>query len=265
MSKLGKVKGFKRFLHLSSCIGAAVVILGALFKIMHWPGASAMLIVGLGTEAFLFCLFASDIPHEEVDWTLAYPELAGMGHEEVEENPNAGLPISNQLDNLLAEAKIGPELLESLGSGMRSLGETANKIADISNATVATNEYVDSVKKASNNVSTLADTYQKAAASMSDLANSNDAGYSIGESLNQVSKNLSALNATYELQLQGSKTHLDATSKFYDGLHDLMKNLHDSVDDTKKYRQEMSQLSNNLTALNTIYGNMLSAMNFNKG
>jgi gliding motility-associated protein GldL len=262
MSKLGKVKGFKRFLHLSSCIGAAVVILGALFKIMHWPGASAMLIVGLGTEAFLFCLFASDIPHEEVDWTLAYPELAGMGHEEAEESHSA-LPISNQLDNLLAEAKIGPELLESLGSGMKSLGETANKIADISNATVATNEYVDSVKKASSNVSTLADTYQKAAASMSDLANSNDAGYSIGESLNKVSKNLSALNATYELQLQGSKTHLDATAKFYDGLHDLMKNLHDSVDDTKKYRQEMSQLSTNLTALNTIYGNMLSAMNFN--
>jgi gliding motility-associated protein GldL len=266
MSKLGKVKGFKRFLHLASCIGAAVVILGALFKIMHWPGASAMLIVGLSTEAFLFCLFASDIPHEEVDWTLAYPELAGMGHEEhEEESAAAGLPLSNQLDNLLAEAKIGPELLESLGSGMKSLGESANKIADISNATIATNEYVDNVKKASSSVSTLADTYQKAASSMADLANSNDAGYSIGESLNSVSKNLSALNATYELQLQGSKTHLDATTKFYDGLHDLMKNLHDSVDDTKKYRQEMSQLSNNLTALNTIYGNMLSAMNYNKG
>ena len=75
-----------------------------------------------------------------------------------------------------------------------------------------------------------------------------------------VTQNLSALNATYELQLQGSKDHLDATSKFYDGLQDLMKNLHDSVDDTKQYRQEMSKLSSNLTALNSIYGNMLSAM-----
>jgi len=265
MSKLGKVKGFKRFVHISSCIGAAIVILGALFKIMHWPGCNQMLIVGLSTEAFLFCLFASDIPHEEVDWTLAYPELAGMGGAaEIEEETN-NLPISTQLDNLLADAKIGPELIESLGAGMRAIGDNAGKMADISNATVATNEYVDSVKKASSNVSTLADTYQKAAASMSDLANSNDAGYSIGESLNKVSKNLSALNATYELQLQGSKTHLDATNKFYDGLADLMKNLHDSVDDTKKYRQEMSQLSTNLTALNTVYGNMLSAMNFNKG
>jgi len=260
MSKLGKVKGFKRFLHLASCIGASVVILGALFKIMHWPGCNQMLIVGLGTEAFLFALFASDIPHEEVDWTLAYPELAGMGHEEVKEESHDNLPLSQQLDNMLAEAKIGPELIESLGNGMKSLSDSANRIGDISNATVATNEYVDSVKKASSNVSHLADTYQQAAKSISSLAESNDAGHSIGESLNQVSKNLSALNATYELQLQGSKTHLDATSKFYDGLHELMKNLHDSVDDTKKYRQEMGQLSTNLTALNTIYGNMLSAM-----
>jgi gliding motility-associated protein GldL len=257
--KLPKVTGFKRFLHLSSCLGASVVILGALFKIMHWPGSGPMLILGLGTEAFLFALFASDIPHEEYDWSLAYPELGGMGAAHGEEGAS-DLPISNQLDNLLEDAKIGPELIESLGNGMRSLSENASKIGDITSATVATNEYVDSVKSASKNVSTLADTYQKAASAMSDLANSNDAGYSIGESLNKVSKNLSALNATYELQLQGSKDHLDATSKFYDGLQDLMKNLHDSVDDTKMYRQEMSKLSSNLTSLNQIYGNMLSAM-----
>ena len=262
MSKLGKVKGFKRYLHLASCFGASIVIVGALFKIMHWPGASAALIAGLGTEALLFILFGIDIPHEEVDWTLAYPELAGMGHDEIEEvEKNHNLPISNQLDNLLADAKIGPDLLESLGSGMKALGDSANKMADISNATIATNEYVDSVKTASKNVSQLADTYSKAADSISTLADANDAGTSIGVSLTSVSKNLSALNSTYELQLQGSQQHLEATNKFYAGLSDLMKNLNDSVDDTKKYRQEMSTLSTNLTALNTVYGNMLSAMN----
>ena len=262
MSKLGKVKGFKRYLHLASCFGASIVIVGALFKIMHWPGASIALIAGLGTEALLFILFGIDIPHEEVDWTLAYPELAGMGHDEIEEQERShNLPISNQLDNLLADAKIGPELLESLGSGMRSISDTAGKIADITNATVATNEYVDSVKTASKNVSQLADTYSKAADSIATLAESNDAGTSIGDSLTKVSKNLSALNATYELQLEGNRSHLDATNKFYEGLSDLMKNLNDSVDDTKKYRQEMATLSSNLTALNTVYGNMLSAMN----
>ncbi len=264
MSKLPKVTGFKKYLHLASCFGASIVIVGALFKIMHWPGASVALIAGLGTEALLFILFGIDIPHEEYDWSLAYPELSGMNlHEDAHEEAK-GLPISNQLDAMLAEAKIGPELIESLGTGMRSLSDSASKIGDISNATVATNDYVDSVKSASKNVSHLAETYSKAAESISSLAESNDAGHSIGESLNSVSKNLSALNATYELQLQGSRGHLEATEKFYGGLNELMKNLHDSVDDTKKYRQEMSQLSNNLTALNTIYGNMLSAMNFNK-
>ncbi len=265
MSKLPKVTGFKKYLHLASCFGAAIVIVGALFKIMHWPGASIALIGGLGTEAVLFCLFAIDIPHEEYDWSLAYPELSGMGgHEDELEESKKGLPISNQLDAMLAEAKIGPELIESLGSGMRSLSESASKIGDISNATVATNEYVDSVNSASKNVSHLADTYSKAAQSISSLAESNDAGHSIGESLNSVSKNLSTLNATYELQIQGSRTQLEVTDKFYGGLNELMKNLNDSVDDTKKYRQEMSTLSTNLTALNTIYGNMLGAMNFNK-
>src|SRR5262249_26460094 len=120
---------------------------------------------------------------------------------------------------------------------------------------------VDSVKSASRNVANLSEVYSKAADSMANLADSNDVGASIGDSLNRVSKNLSALNATYELQLQGSQSHLEATSKFYDGLSELMKNLNDSVDDTKKYRQEMATLSTNLTALNTVYGNMLSAMN----
>jgi gliding motility-associated protein GldL len=266
MSKLPKVTGFKKYLHLASCFGAAIVIVGALFKIMHWPGASAALIGGLGTEAVLFCLFAIDIPHEEYDWSLAYPELGGMGgHEEQELNKiESGSPVSAQLDAMLADAKIGPELIESLGLGMRSLSDSASKIGDISNATVATNEYVDSVKSASKNVGHLAETYIKAADAMANLAESNDAGASIGTSLNSVSKNLSALNATYELQLQGSRTHLEATEKFYGGLGELMKNLHDSVDDTKKYRQEMSTLSSNLTALNGIYGNMLGAMNYNK-
>lgn len=263
MSKLGKVKGFKRYLHLASCFGASIVIVGALFKIQHWPGANLALIAGLGTEAILFILFGIDIPHEEVDWTLAYPELAGMGHEEIhhsDEDEN-NLSITAQLDNLLADAKIGPDLIESLGSSMRNLTDTAGKISDISNATVATNEYVDSVKSAAKNVSNLSETYSRAADSIANLAEGNDVGASIGDSLSKVSKNLSALNATYELQLQGSQSHLEATSKFYEGLNDLMKNLHDSVDDTKKYRQEMATLSSNLTALNTVYGNMLSAMN----
>jgi gliding motility-associated protein GldL len=92
----------------------------------------------------------------------------------------------------------------------------------------------------------------------------NEDGTNYGEQLQKVSKNLSDLNSVYELQLRGAQDHTQATSKFYEGIEALMSNLQDSVSDTKRYREEMSQLSTNLTSLNTIYGNMLSAMNFNQ-
>jgi gliding motility-associated protein GldL len=82
--------------------------------------------------------------------------------------------------------------------------------------------------------------------------------------LQQVSKNLSALNAVYELQLQGSSEHLKATNKMYEGIESLYRNLQDSVQDTNKYKEEIGKLATNLGALNTVYGNMLSAMNFNR-
>lgn len=263
-SKLPKITGFKKILHIVASGGSAVVIVGALFKIMHWPGAAIMLTVGLLIEATIFMLYAFDIPHEEWDWSLPYPELVDMGghHHEEEQHEDEKVSLTAQLDNMLEQAKIGPELIESLGNSMRSLSDNASKMADISNAHAATNDYVDSVKSAAKNVNTLSDSYNKAAESLMGLSVSNEAGTSFGEQLSKVSKNLSALNASYELQLQGSQEHLKATSVFYDGLTDLMKNLNDSVEDTRKYKTEIASLSSNLGALNTIYGNMLTAMNF---
>ena len=277
-SKLAKIGGYKKMLHIVASGGASIVIVGALFKIMHWPGSGPMLITGLLTEALIFMLYAFDIPHEEWDWSLAYPELANMGGHHEEEGEH--LTPTQQLDNALEQAKIGTELLQSLGNSMRSLSDNANKIADMTNAHAATNEYVDSVKNASKNVNTLSDSYSKASQALtndsSQLSNSyskaaealsslslvKDDSANFGEQLGKVSKNLSSLNASFELQLQNSDEHLKATSKFYDGLGDLMKNLHDSVDDTHRYKTEIASLSSNLSALNGIYGNMLSAMNY---
>ncbi|GAB4448675.1 MAG: gliding motility protein GldL [Bacteroidia bacterium] len=267
MSKLPKVKGFKRFLHIFSSAGASVVIAGALFKIMHWPGWDVMLVTGMLTEAVIFILFAFDIPHEEYDWTLAYPELAGMGSDHTTEEEESGLTPTQQLDLALENAKIGPELLQSLSDGLNKLSETAKQISDISDAKLATNEYVDNLKSASRNVSELADTYAKAADSMSSLANT-DAGQ-LGENVNEVSvslskfsKNVAALNATYELQLQSAKESLESVNQFYGNLEDLLRNISEASADTKKYKEEMSTLANNLSALNTIYGNMLNAMSY---
>ncbi len=267
-------KSWKKFMAKLYGWGAALVIVGALFKIMHWPGAGPMLVVGLGTEAVIFFFSAFDPLHEDPDWTLVYPELAladeihdvealeeGMEEDADKQDENKGT-LTEQLDTMLEEAKIGPELIESLGEGLRSLTHQTNQLNDLADASVATNEYVSSMNSASVTVKDLADTYTKASESLAGIANDVEDGQSFGEQLQTMSKNLSSLNSVYELQLQGSSEHLETTNKLYDGISELMQNLNDSIDDTKKYKDNIAELSSNLGSLNTIYGNMLNAMNF---
>jgi len=267
-----KGKKWKSFMAKLYGFGAAVVIVGAMFKIQHWPGAGPMLVAGLSVEAVIFFFSAFEPPHEEVDWSLVYPELAGM-HDDDHGKPKAEKKheleeekgsITEQLDHMLEEAKIGPELIESLGTGLKSLSEQATKLTDITDATVATNEYVSSVKTAAHNVGQLSNTYSKAAESLTGLTEASAEGNAVGQQLQSISKNLTELNAVYELQLQGSKEHVKTTSAFHSSLEDMLRNLSDSVEDTKRYRMEIAALSENLQSLNTVYGNMLNAMNFKK-
>ena len=283
-------KKFKTIMKYVYGYGGATVIVGAMFKIQHWPGATVMLIGGLGIEAIIFMLSAHEPLHEEIDWTLAYPELA-LGHgddddvhslPEPGESTNPDETVVEQLDNMLAKAKIEPELIESLGSGMRSLSENAGKLGDISSASDATNEYVENLKGASEKVgemggvyaeasstisekaSQLGNAYEKAAASVEEITASSSSDSNYGEQLDKVSSNLSALNNVYEMQIKGATDNMKANEEMFSGINELMSNLHSTLDDTKKYKETMSELTNNLESLNTVYGNMLSAMNFNK-
>jgi gliding motility-associated protein GldL len=269
----GTVKG-KTMVNYGMSIGASVVILGALFKIQHYPGASAMLIIGLGTEALLFVLGALEPQHLNTDWSKVYPELASHDEEEGEEDEiedlgevaeGSDLPVTEQLDNMLEDAKIGPELIESLGSGLRGLRDTTDKLADVSNASAATDDYVDSIRHASRSVQSLSGTYEAASASLTGLASSSDAGSSLGDHLNLMASNLSELNESYTTQLQGSKAQIAATEQYFEGIEGLLQNLNESVKDAQQYRSQMAELSNNISQLNTVYGNMLTAMTGNQG
>ena len=134
----------------------------------------------------------------------------------------------------------------------------------ISSAAAATDSYVDSLQGASDKVSKLSDSYEKASMAISGMTSATAEGESFGEQMGKVSKNLSALNNVYELQLKGSSAHLEATEKFQGQVTDMMKNLSDSVEDTRLYKENMSMLSQNLTDLNSVYGNMLKAMTISK-
>ncbi len=281
MKVFGMVPGslkWKLFMKYFYGYGAAVVVLGALFKIMHWPGASAMLIVGLLVEVIIFVMSSFEpLPHE-YHWDLVYPELAevhepGHGEDDLHEEGHAKIEthnshapvaksegITQHLDKMLEEAKIDSELLESLAAGMRSLGENASSLQGISSAVAATDSYVTSLQTASDKISTLSDAYERASLSLSGLTSTSQEGESFGEQMQKVSRNLAALNNVYELQLKGSSAHLEATEKFQTQVTEMMQNLSESAEDTKRYKDNMAMLSKNLTDLNNVYGNMLKAM-----
>ncbi len=330
------------------------MLLGALFKIQHYPGADIMLIVGIGTEAFIFFLSAFEPVHSEPDWSLVYPELAGMDSIDEEERERrkslrepgsaAAAPVtaqsitlSSNLDKLLEEANIGPELIENLGQGLRNLSENTQKLADISNAAIATNNYIQNMESASQSVLELSESYkstaeylkhdlslseeyanslQSAVKSVNEISDSykktaetakenldttkeyteslksitghtnklaevyansaesitktvdalqksSQGGQEFSNQLKETVENLSALNAVYELQLQSSNEQYQHTSKLHETMSSLIENINNSASDTQKYREEMNKLTSNITALNNIYGNMLSAMNIN--
>ncbi len=278
--------------------GATVVLIGALFKINHWPGATIMLIVGLGTEGFIFFMSAFEPLHKEWDWSLVYPELAG-GESEGEEDVHHGHATNavERFDEMLQEAGITPEVFERLSEGLQKLNETTSKLADISDVTVATNNYVENFEKASETVKEFSEKYaasseklnsaaeelsnayvsssQNVTASASKVADAYEtlvnslneeievnkrSNQLYSENLEALNKNLEALNKVYEVQLQKSNEFVENTSKVYDDLEEIVVNLRSTVDDTKKYKEEISKLNENLAALNTIYGNMLSAM-----
>ena len=242
-------------------IGAAVVIVGALFKIMHWPGAGPMLVVGLSTEALIFLVSAFEPQHLPLDWTLAYPELkAGEDEDGGHEHGKLKGTVTEQLDTMLEEAKIGPELIESLGQGLRSLSTNANKLSEISDASVATNEYTNSLKDASSKVSSLANAYEEASQTLTGLSDAAESGAVTGENLKKMAETLSALNTSYQSQLNGSQQQAETMQAMYAGITALMTNLSESVEDTKRYKENIAELSTNLAALNNVYGNMLTAM-----
>ncbi|MFT4683407.1 MAG: gliding motility-associated protein GldL [Flavobacteriales bacterium] len=249
-------KKWKLFMAKLYGIGAAIVIIGALFKIQHWPFAGPMLIVGLTTEAFIFFFSAFEPPHEDPDWSLVYPELASGDHGHGESKVGGNQSLTQQLDNMLVEAKIEPELIASLGEGMRTLSTQASQLTDISSASVATKGYSDSLNNATLKVSELADTYAATSESLNGLKDSQAHGAAAGENLQKMSENLSSLNNMYELQLQ----ELEKTRELYSGMTSLVSNLNDSVEDTRLYKENIKELSKNLASLNTVYSNMLNAM-----
>jgi gliding motility-associated protein GldL len=304
LAELVQSSGWKNFISKLYGLGASVVIVGALFKIQHWPLAGTMLTIGLLTEAVIFFFSAFEPLHEEIDWSLVYPELSGIPEDETGEltshtgkysgslsggsggsgsgsggggggggyGGGSGAVALAKFDEMLENAEISPDLFMKLGAGMKKLSESTSNMNTMGDISVASSKYMNTIGLANDSLGKLADSYQSTARVINETGstyrNMADSlsvievgGKSYQQQLETLNKNLSALNAVYELQRKGADEHIKESETLYKGIQGLMKDLSESAGDAKKYREQITKLNDNLAALNNVYGNMLAAMN----
>ncbi|PSL02982.1 gliding motility protein GldL [Cecembia rubra] len=242
-------------------IGAAVVILGAMFKILDWPFASLMIGLGLSTEAAIFFLSAFEPKQEEVDWSKVYPELASDEPAQgKDKGPAKGAGLTQKFDEMMESAKIGPELFESLSKGMQNLATSAEKMGKLSDAAVATNEYAENVKVASKTLVDINQSYGKTATALVELSSASNDAKQYHAQVVEVTKNLSALNNVYEMELIDAQNHMKTLNKFYSNVAAAMEGITEAGKETETFKSELAKLNNNVSSLNKIYGGMLTAM-----
>lgn len=252
-------------------VGAAIVMMGALFKLQGWEGAGPMLTIGLCTEAFIFAFQGLLPPHKDYYWERYYPNLDENpeieaykkgGKKKVAAGTATAIPgsPSKALDKMLDDAQVETKSLERLRESFQKFGKTVDQIKDISEVAVATGAYTNSAKEAAQALNTLKGTYAGAAATMQSFNDASESSAQFHQQVQVLSKNLGSLNQIYEVELKDANNHLKAMNKFYSNLINASDAMASSAADAQSTKEQIAALSKNLQALNSIYGNMLSAM-----
>jgi len=249
----GISKSTEKLVNIIVCVGAAVVIFGALQKILHTKLADFFLTAGLLTEALIFMVYAFLPPpggemHALVE---ALPKLAAG---------SSGNPALEKMDKMLQEADITPANLGKLSDGFKKFGTTIEQIKDVSGALAATTEYTSKTKEAAAALDSMKGAYQSATNTVSSLNAAAEGTKQFHTQVQVLTKNLGSLNAIYELELQDTNNHLKAMNSFYGNLVQASETMQGSVNDAKKTQEQIALLAKNLGSLNHVYGNMLSAM-----
>jgi len=284
-----KITGIDLVLHLVASIGASVVILGALFKLMHWPGAGTMLQVGMITEAIIFLGFAFlGIPAQDWDWSKVYPQLRPGGkatEEKAEVDINMIEPVSgdagkklNAFVKELDNARMTKEFFDGLHGSLTALKENTTKLNQVTEVSVAAKGFSDELKSATIKIKEVSDGYstnmKAAATNIAEMNKSyagaltaiNELGSAVKdakayhEQVQKVTQNLAALNSVYELEVKDAQSHLKTMNEFYGKISTAMTQLAGAADETEAYKNEVAKLVRNMSVLNNVYGSMLSSM-----
>jgi gliding motility-associated protein GldL len=234
--------------------GAALVIWGALRKITHAPDADTWLWIGLTTEAIIFTLYGI--------LYAVYPAVKEAGHDE-EQFSVAGAKTRaafGAMDKMLAESDINPDTMKRLGDGFKQLNTTVTGLSGITDTVKATGDFTAKTREVTGHLDKVKDAYISAASSVGAFNTATEGAKHFHDQIQVLTKNLSSLNTIYELELQESNNHLKALNSFYGKLSETSASMLSSAEDAKKVQGQIGDLATNLGRLNSIYGNMLTAM-----
>ena len=178
-------------------LGAAIVIIGALFKIQHWPYASIILTTGMIVEAGVFTYSAFEKVGSDLDWSIVYPELSGGKSKGGKKESPEGL-LTKKLDTLLSEAKIDGALVKSLGENIKNLNATASSMDGSAGATNRYSEQMIEATKAMKDINVLYKAQMESAAKQAQInAESMENATKLKEQMESLASNLSSLNGVY--------------------------------------------------------------------
>lgn len=244
--------------------GASVVIVGLMFKILHFQGGEWMIAIGLSVEALLFFILGFQSEAKEPDWTRVYPELAEDYKGDLPKASTQGavnVGTTAALDKMLQDARISPDLIGTLGEGLRTFGDKVSAISNVSDASLATGQFTEKIKSATGQFDKLNVAFEKASTDLAEIGNSSTGAKTYKQEVDKLANNLQQLNAVYELELKESSTKLHTITQHYGNIEQVLKELNESTTETKQFKEQVSHLNKNLASLNAIYGNMLAAMN----
>ena len=200
---MAQTRNTKKLFNYAYGIGASIVILGALFKIQHWPFGSEMLTIGMAVEALVFFVSAFDSVEEDLDWSLVYPELTGgefRAKGAFEDEEPQGL-LSQKLDKMLKEARLDSNLMQSLGESIKNFKDAAQNIAPVADSIAESKRYSEQISLAATSMESLNYLYQAQLDSSTRQAKINDEvvvnSEKLKEQIESLATNLSSLNGVY--------------------------------------------------------------------
>lgn len=237
----------QRFFNIAYSVGAAIVIWGALFKILHLPGGNTLLCVGMGTEIAMFLLTAFDRPPKEPNWEELVPAMKGQGVASAEDEEEV-VETAQPVEKLTIVDDYGNS--EDLSQKAVMLSQATGDLNKAAELTEATNRFVEAIEGISKQMSELHDTMA-----------AGSTGYA--QQIADLNRNLAGLNTIYEIQLRSVSGQLEAIDRVNRGLKDIRDMYEKSASESAQYCEETEKMTKYMKQINAVYAKMITAMTIN--